>query len=131
MNLASKTTLNAKINEIKGELRNINNLATNASLNAKIDVVKGEIADITNLATTSVLTAVENKIPSVYNLVKKKLTIRQKLMKLKRNLVMIVMINILFLHNFNKFAKETFDLRSKYANLASSSEFVNFINKTF
>ena len=38
---------------------------------------------ITNLATTTALTAVENKIPSVSNLVKK-LTITQKIMKLKK-----------------------------------------------
>ena len=56
---------------------NITNLATNASLNAKINEIKGEIPNITNLATTSVLTAVENKILSVSNLVKK-LTITQK-----------------------------------------------------
>ena len=33
-NLAAKTALNAKINEVKGETPNITNLATNASLNA-------------------------------------------------------------------------------------------------
>ena len=33
-NLATKTTPNAKMNEVKGE---INNLATSAALNAKID----------------------------------------------------------------------------------------------
>ena len=38
-------------------------------LNAKIDEVKGEIPNVTNLATTSSLSSVENKIP---NLVKKK-----------------------------------------------------------
>ena len=40
------------------------------SVNGKIYEVKGEIPNITNLATTNVLTAVENKIPSVSNLVK-------------------------------------------------------------
>ena len=35
-NLASNTTLNAKINEVKNEISSIINLATNASLNAKI-----------------------------------------------------------------------------------------------
>ena len=33
--------------------------------------VKGEILSITNLASTTALTAVENKIPNVCNLVKK------------------------------------------------------------
>ena len=47
------------------------NLGTNASLNAKINEVKGELPNITNLATTTTLTAVKNKIPNVSNLVKK------------------------------------------------------------
>ena len=47
------------------------NLGTNASLNAKINEVKGELPNITNLATTTALTAVKNKIPNVSNLIKK------------------------------------------------------------
>ena len=42
------------------------------------------ILSITNLATTTALNAVENKIPNVSNLVKKKLTITQALLKLKK-----------------------------------------------
>ena len=60
--------------------------------------VKGKIPNIANLATTSSLTAVGNKIPSFSNLVKKKMTTTQKLMKLKRKLVILIMINILLLH---------------------------------
>ena len=56
------------------------------------------MSSITNLANTIALTAVENKIPKVSNLVKK-LTITQKLIKLKRKLPIIIMINILLLHN--------------------------------
>ena len=52
-------------------MSNITYLITYDSLNAKINDVKGEIPNITKLATTSTLTAVENKIPSVSNLVKK------------------------------------------------------------
>ena len=81
-NLATKTALNAKINEIKVEIPNTTNLATNASLNSNINEVIPDIPDITNLATTSLLTAVESKVAIVSNLVKK-LTITQKLMKLK------------------------------------------------
>ena len=40
-------------------------------LNRKINEVKTEIPSISNLATTSALTAVENKIPSGSNSVKK------------------------------------------------------------
>ena len=46
-------------------------MATNTSLNAKINEVKGEIPSITNLATTAALTSVENKIPNASDLVKK------------------------------------------------------------
>ena len=70
----------------------ITNLATKTTLNGNINEVKGEIANITNIATTGALTAVENKILSVNDLVKKKMTITQKLLKLKRTLM--IMINI-------------------------------------
>ena len=52
-------------------MSNITYLITYHSLNAKINDAKGEIPNITKLATTSALTAVENKIPSVSNFVKK------------------------------------------------------------
>ena len=68
------------------------------SLNANINEVKGERTSNTNLATKTSLTAVENKIPSVSNLVKK-LTITQTLMRFKRRLLIIIMINILLLQN--------------------------------
>ena len=56
------------------------------------------IVSLTNLATKASLTAVENKISSVSNLVKR-MTITQKLMKLKRKLLIIIMIILLLLQN--------------------------------
>ena len=55
----------------KDKIPDISNLATKTILNTKINEVKNNIPSITGLATTSALTAVENKIPSVTNLVKK------------------------------------------------------------
>ena len=66
-----KALYNAKMKNIENKIPDITNLVTNASLNAKISEVKGEIPNITNLATTSALTATENKIPSVSNVIKK------------------------------------------------------------
>ena len=66
--------------------------------NVKDMITKAEIPSINNLAITTALTAVENKISDVSNLVKK-LTITQQLMKLKRKLLITVMINILLLQN--------------------------------
>ena len=55
--------------KVPDKIPDIPNLATNASLNLRINEVKGKIPNTTNLATTSSLSAVENKIPSVSNLV--------------------------------------------------------------
>ena len=75
-------------------------MGTSASLNAKINEVKSEIPNITILATTTTTapTALENKMPNISNLVKKKkkITIAQKLAKL---LLIMIMINILLLKN--------------------------------
>ena len=69
------------------------NLATKTTLNVKINEGKGEICNITKLATTSSITAVDNKIASFSNLVKKT-DYNTKLMKLKTKLLIITMINI-------------------------------------
>ena len=54
---------------------------------------------VTNLATTGALTAVKNKMPSVSNLilVQKKTDYNTKLIKFKRKLLIIIMINMLLL----------------------------------
>ena len=96
-NDVEKYVCNAKIKNIEDKLPDI---TTKTTLKAKINEVKGEIPHIANLATQTALNAVENKIPSVSNLVKKNnLTVTQKLMKFKRKLQIIVMINILLLQN--------------------------------
>ena len=40
-NLATKTTLNAKTNEVKGEIPSTTHLGTNASLNGKTNEING------------------------------------------------------------------------------------------
>ena len=65
---------------------------------AKLTELENKIPNVSSLATKAALTAVENKIPSVSNLVKKQ-TMTQKLVSLKRNLLMIIMINMLLLQS--------------------------------
>ena len=57
-----------------------------------------KIPDVSSLATKTGLTAVENEIPSVSSLVKKP-TRTQKLLKLKRILLIIITTSILLLHS--------------------------------
>ena len=52
-------------------MHDITNLVTNTSLNAKTNDIKYKIPSITNLASTVAYTTVENKIPTVSDLVKK------------------------------------------------------------
>ena len=56
---------------MEDKMPDISNLATKTVLDTKINEVKNEIPSISGLVTTFALTAVENKIPSVSNLVKK------------------------------------------------------------
>ena len=91
---------NAKIKNIEDKISDITNTATHASLNAKINEVKGETPNVTNLMITNDLSAL-----SVSNLVKK-LTITQNLMTRKRKLLIIITINILRLQNLIIFRKK-------------------------
>ena len=70
--VVKKKVYNAKIKLIQDKIPDITNLTTNASFSAEINEVKGETLNITNSATNIALTALENKIPDVINLVKKK-----------------------------------------------------------
>ena len=96
-NDVKKDVCNAKIKNIEDEIPDITNLATKTTVNAKTNEVKGEIPSIFNLATTTALNTVENEIPNVNNLVKK--TITQNVVKWKRKLLIMIMINILLLQN--------------------------------
>ena len=90
--------LKTKYNTDKAELeKNIPNV-TDFVKKAKLTELEKKIPDMSNLATRTALTIVENKIPSASNLVKKQ-TITLKLQKLKINLIIIIMTNILILQS--------------------------------
>ena len=94
----SDFVLKTKYNTAKTELeKNIPNV-TDFVKKAKLTELEKKIPDMSNLATRTALTIVENKIPSASNLVKKQ-TITLKLQKLKRNLIIIIMTNILILQS--------------------------------
>ena len=72
--VVKKYVYNAKIKNIEDKIPYITNLTTNTTLVAKINENEKEIFSIINLATTTTaaLTAVDNKITNVSNLVKNK-----------------------------------------------------------
>ena len=83
-----KKELEKKIHNVTGFVKKV-----------KLTELQNKCPDVSSLATKPILTAVENKIPSVSNLVKKKHALTQKLLKLKRNLLIIIMTNILLLQS--------------------------------
>ena len=100
----SKFVLKTKYDTDKSELENkipdTSGLVKKTDYNAKITEIEGKIPSISGLATNAALTAVENKMPNISNLIKKKKQIiTQKLLKFKKNLLIIIMINILQLQS--------------------------------
>ena len=101
--------------------------------------LKYKISSITNWATTSALAAVENKIPSVSNLVKKKQKktlelcskdYNSKINEIQKKITDYNNDKYITIPKFNKFTKKIFDLRLKRLNLARKTDVVNFVNTT-
>ena len=92
-----KTKYETDKTELKNKISHASGLVKKADYNAKITEIEGKIPSISGVATNASLTAVENKIPNISSLVKQIIT--QKLLKLKRNLLIIIMTSILLLQN--------------------------------
>ena len=73
-------------------------LVKKADYNAKTSKIESKIPGISGLATKSALTAVENKVPEVTRLVKKKNN-NTKISEIEKRLVVIIMTNILLLQS--------------------------------
>ena len=86
--------LKAKYQAEKTELEKKIPNVTDFVKKTKLTELENKIPDVSSLATKTTLTAAENKMPSVNNLIKKQ-TMKQKLVSLKRNLLIIIMTNIL------------------------------------
>ena len=93
-----KTKYDTDKSELENKIPDTSGLVKKTNYNTKITELENKIPDISNLATKTALTAIENKIPSVSNVVKKHIIIL-KLQKLKINLIIIIMINMLLLQS--------------------------------
>ena len=89
-----KTKYNTDKTKLEKKIPNV----TDFFKKVRLTELENKVPDISSLATKTALTTVENKIPNVSNLVKKQ-TITQKLLKLKINLINIIMTNILILQS--------------------------------
>ena len=82
------------------------------------------------MATTSSLTAVENKIPSVSNLVKKT-DYNTKINEIEKKITDHNHDKYITTAEFHKLTAENFASRLKQPNLSSKSDIANFVNKRF
>ena len=106
------------------------NLATKATLNAKINALKNKILKNTNLAATIALTAVENKIPNGSNLVKK-VNYNTKISEIENKIITDHDHDkYITIQEFNTLTSENFAARLKQAELATKIEIVDLVKKT-
>ena len=87
-----------KICKVDNKIPDISDLVKKTNFNAKVTEAEGKIRNITRLVTSSALTAAENKIPDVNNLVKKA-DYDTKISDIEKNILMMIMTNILLLQN--------------------------------
>ena len=88
----------AKMKDIADKIPDITNLAANTP-NTKINKIANKIPSITNVTATAALTNVENKMPNVSDLVKKKIMISEMEKK------------CLTTSDYNKFMSKTLDAK--------------------
>ena len=127
--VVKKDVYNANIKNIADKIPDANNLATKTTVNPKINEVKGEISIITKLTTTSALTGVKNKISSVSNFVKKS-DYDTKINGIEKKITDHNHDKYINTQEFNKFTAEIFDLRLKRANLSSKIDIAKFVKNT-
>ena len=72
--------------------------------NAKTSEIESKMPSISGLATKSALTTVENKVPEVTRLVKKKNN--TKISEIEKRLVIIIITNILLLQSLIRLEKK-------------------------
>ena len=104
--------LKTKYNTDKTELEN---KIPDTDYNTKITELENQILDISNLATKTAPTTVENKIPSISNLVKKK-DCNTKVTEIENKLNNHNHGKYMVTPEFNKLAADVFNARLTQAN---------------
>ena len=102
---------------------------TETTLNAKINEVKGEIPINTNLATNTGLNDVENEIPSISNIVKKN-DYNTNINEIEKKITDHNYDKYITTSEFDKLISENSAARLKQVKLATKSDIANFVNNT-
>ena len=107
--------------DLEKKISHTSGLVKTLDYNANITEIEGKTSSISGLATNAALTTDWKKIPNFSSLVKKQI-ITQELLTLKRNLMIIIMIDILLLQNVISLRQKS--LMEDYpSNLSSKDRF--------
>ena len=89
-----KTKYDTDKSELENKTPDTSGLVKQTDCNTKITEIGNKIPSISELATNSALTTVEDEIRNINNLVKNQI-MTQKILKLKKNLLIMIMVSIL------------------------------------
>ena len=109
--------------DLENEIPDTSGLVKTTDYNTKITEIESQIPDISNLATKTALTTVENKIPSVRNLVKKNTDYNTKVTEIENKLNNRNHNLYIDSSEFNKLAVDVFNARIAQANLITKTDF--------
>ena len=90
---------------------------------AKITEIESKIPSTSGLATNSALTAVENKIPDISNLVKKKTDYDAKIIEIEKKITDHNYGKYITTSEFNNLTAKKFSARLAQANLVTKTDF--------
>ena len=121
--LVKKTDYNTKITEIEDKIPDSGIFVKKIDYNTKITEIESKIPDIGGLATKTTLTTVENKIPSISDLIKKKTDYNTKITDIENKLNNHTQDKYFPTSEFNTLAANVFNTRLAQANLITKTEF--------
>ena len=123
-----KTKYDTDKSEIKNKIPNTSNLVKKTDYNAKIIEIEGKIPSISGLATNAALTAVENKVTNVNNLVKKQTDYDTKITEIEKKLTDDDHHKYITTPEFNNLAASVFNARLAQSNLVTKTDFDNSVS---
>ena len=112
--------------ELENKIPDTKELVKKLDCNAKIAEIENKIRSISALATNAALTTVEDKIPNIRSLVKKKTDYDTKnatIEKIEKKLTSHDHDKYITTPEFNKLSAEVFDTRLRQADLLTKTDF--------
>ena len=120
---ALKTKYDVDKSELEKKIPDTSELVKKTNYNNKITEIENKIPSVSGLAKNAALAAVENKIPNIDSLVKKKTEYKTNFTKIENKLTDHNQGKYITTPEFNRLTAENFAARLKQANLITKTDF--------